>query len=1089
MSFQDKIQNLITDNNTLSKKNDLSYYINDFQDRDIDFLITELEEYQTKNYPYLRNLYTIIIALWEKWKDLNSVLQYLYSQLFENNNLKIGTVEIYTKLYIQLSNDSNIINVKKLYDLQKTKDIITISTIENYSKYFSINEKSQYFIDSFFYNKSDWFRARFLAYKLGYHSDNQKWVLELDRTNFYKFLDKLSENDNLKSFVSHIKNSDYKNDFTQEIIDKWMEFWNYNKMYDFLISIIKYSNSSSWRYYRENVYYNQIQEFLLQLKSKVDFWDISFFQKLFNDINYNKKWFYYFRELEEFFSKILKNKQNIDEFLKVDKVIENNYILAFRIYQLLEVNKNKKLCKYIENIIWDSIKENNERQQLAIDENNKYRDKIKQEDLQEIEENVLSAENKKFVPNFIDDFINKSVLLNDEYFNKYEINNLIKNQLEYFCKWDNLNPWNKDWLKWFKKTENWYNGFSLLFDNDLILNVLKTAKIIGFDLSEYSLRLSYYIPFITWNEELLNELFHFCWLNEIENIFNIYKNYPVIAWFNPRNLIQLYSEKKSIILENNKLNQDILSFLKDWIFEYNNWFYNKEKILRFLQDNWESEQFFLQIFEKYKSDFNHFITESTSTEEYQNFKLAEVANEILIIYWNFDALKWRIEQIKNWLIENREFKNWIQHFSDEINFRDDKFIECFCQIKDNDKNILDLFIQLIKDWFDKYSETTSNYSYYIWRAIQYYFSWLDKISDEKYLIDEISKIISDSEKLDAIVYFKRHVDELEWGLFLERINTLIEKNKTNNYYYDKIISEQDEIVKEHNKYKNLYFQENILIHTEWPTDYQHFKNANKNLLTLWMIKTDYFHYFKSQENTNSVNWSCCETYIYLKKISQIFDKKCVIWIFDNDDLSFLKNEKEVYRKEFNDNWYFSINNLHIISLWIWNWMNHIDKIYNNKSCIELYYDEDFLVWKILTKKFHKDNYNKTILWVNNIYKKWKYFYNIKFDWICVCDKKSSLRIFDSKYDNVTNTTEWWNIQWDIQFISKTEFAKNIGKWIYNKVINIKVWKRFLPVFNKIDEIVWNYSINISKESFNNNIKYHKVTLIQKLFNHLKNFFK
>lgn len=332
MNFQEKIKNLITDNIILSKEDDLDYYIIDFKDSDIDFLITELKEYQTINYPYLRNLYEIITTLWEKWEDLNKILDYLYSQLIGSKNLKIGTVEIYTKLYIKLSNNYSLIEIKKIYDTQKENDLITISSIENYSKYFWINEKSDYFIDAFFYNKSDWFRSRFISYKSPYQSDNQQWVLALDEGNFHKFLAKLSENDNLKDFISNIKNTDYKDNFTQKIIDKWLDFWDYIRMYNFLVSIIKYSSNWHGRYYRDNVYFKQIQEFLLNIKSKINFWEVSFFQQLFNDINYDTKGFYYFREFDEFLSKILSDKSDIKLFLEIDKVKENNYILAFRVY-------------------------------------------------------------------------------------------------------------------------------------------------------------------------------------------------------------------------------------------------------------------------------------------------------------------------------------------------------------------------------------------------------------------------------------------------------------------------------------------------------------------------------------------------------------------------------------------------------------------------------------------------------------------------------------------------------------------------------------------------------------------------------------
>lgn len=1094
MNFQKYINDLEISSEILEPDN-ISTYISAFiENNDKIFLLDKIKEVKN-NIPYLRNIYTIIIWISDEYKDidLSDVQKYLHFELI-NNNLKEWTKIIFTNLLIKISNSNYLKEIIDIYNKQINDNSISIWSIENFTDFFCKYEKWVKFVDCFLYFRKDWIRFWFNDW-IKWLNNRQQWILNLTKDKYIYFLQELWNKKSLKEYVWHLKDDNFENSFTQKIIDKWFNLRLKKELYDFLISLIKYWNEWKNNYYREKVYYKQIQNFFNRYREEYN--EKNFFIKFFDDISYDKKWFYYFRFFEEFISNVVKNENDVSLLLEVDSIKSNDYILAYRIYQNLKELSNITLIEKFEEIIWEKINNIKLRQEEWKRKNDEY---LKKDDNKKYEEiksflEMINRDNKKwFLPILFKYYLENEDLLFSFEADWYNINKIINEQLNYFLTWENLNPWNIDALKWFEKTEWWYNWFTWYFDESLEL-ALKISEKLWKDLSSYKNRLSYYIPFQLW-DETLNKLFDLCWFEEFENIYKVYKEYSYVADFHPQNIITYYEKVRNELSE--ELKKEVLEFLKSWIEKYKS-FYDKEKVLDFLYEFWEKNKYFQGIFNWNKGNINYFNYWSRVNDEYQSFRLALKANEILIKNGDKESIEWRLEQIKWWKTENREYWNWFLP-DDDINLSDDDFINVLKQIKSDNSIVIDLFIDLLKHWFDNYEENYTNYCFYIFKSFNYYLTWLSNISKNPYLVNKIWEILSKIEKTDAIIYFKRYIDEFENWLFLEKINTTYEKNKNSSEYFESIISKQSKEIDLLRGINEKHNKEKVVILTEWPTDYYHLKKAFEELYKNWFIKTNFLTYFKKLENIwdTKIQWSCIQTYSYIEKYSFLHPNKLVIWIFDTDDLSFL-NEKDrdifwlslFIEKNINS----EKNNLFIFWLWYWDKIKHLDeKIYNNKSCIELMYDEDFLEGKILTKKFKDENYNIE-KFVKSLYKfKWNYFSiknNEKKEKL-VYDDKKMFDIYDSKWIIYNKIKEWDDIKSSIvfPFLTKIEFAKNIEEWKYDNELTIDVWKRFLPIFNKIEELINDYNknnINILKDELVYISK--PISLLNKILFSIKKYLK
>lgn len=1054
MDFKQLINRLETDPEILDKDN-ISIYISSFKDNkdNKDFLLSLLID-KKNNIPYLRNIYTIIIWIFNENKeiDLSDIQKYLYEEL-NKDNLKEWTKIIFTNLLIQISNISYLEKIIDVFNKQIEDKSVLIWSIERFTDYFCEFEKWKNFVDSFLYFRNDWIRWWFGDW-LKWLNNRQKWILSLSKDKYIYFLKEIWTKKGLKQFVWHLNDSDYEKTFVQEIINKWFELNLKDELYNFLVSLIKYWNDWWNNHYKEKVYYKQIQDFLNRYRKKYN--EGNFFINFFDDISYDKKWFYYFRFFEEFIANILQNKNDVKFLLDVEAVKDNNYILAYRIYDYLNNNWKNELVAEFESIIWDKIDEIKKIQKDNMSKNNEYLKKHEKEKYDEIKsylESFYKKNGKYFTPIIFKYYLENEELLFSFDSEIYDINKLINNQINYFLKWENLNPWNSEVLKWLQKTETWYNWFTWYFDDSLEL-VLKVSEKIGFDLSPYKGRLLYYIPFQILNENL-DKLLNICWLDEFEKLFRVYKNYPNISSFHPQNIITYYEKVKNKL--DNDLNKEVLEFLREGLFIYKS-FYDKEKVLDFLSEFWESKDYFQYIFDQNKWKINYFNPWNTVDEKYQNFRLALKSNEILIKGWDLESLKWRIEQIKLWKTENREYKNWFLP-EDDINLWDDDFIRVFKEIKNNDNEIINLFIDLLSFVFKEYWENYINYSFYIFKSFNYYLSWLSNLSINTYLILKISEVLSKIDKLDAIIYFKRYIIEFENGLFLSNIEKEILKIENSSYKSkDEEISKKDKKIKEQwkliwellkekekcekeknnlkkelEKYKEreLFFKDIVLI-VEWKTDKNIIEYVYKNVLLKWETPYYIFNAWSSTYIENSIK------------------------IFNNDNY-----KKIIALYDFDNSWYLR-----------WNWTDRIFFDSSINTCLKKKWCNDKIYDLLLPLPLWNEKLKKQVIKDYNIYEEWKEYNSSNIDslhyweyslidlellfyWI---NEKIDDKFFieNENFPNKPITYKWYrkNNTW------KDDFLKNLKKFYRDEKIDLiineaELFKNIIIIINEIEKIVDN----------------------------------
>lgn len=952
MNFKELI-NSLENSQEILEKDDISSYISSFKDNKDNkgFLLSLLWD-KKNNIPYLRNIYTIIIWIFNDNIniDFSDIQDYLYTEL-ENINLKEWTKIIFTNLLIKISYSNYLSKIIIIYNKQIYDNSISIWSIEKFTDFFCKYEKWEKFVDCFLYSRREW--VRFWFYDgIKWLNKQQQWILDLDKDKYIYFLTKLWNEKSLKEYVWHLKDDDYKNSFTQKIIDKWFDLLLKEEIYNFLVFLIKYWNEWKNNYYKEKVYYKQIQDFLNRYRKEFNV--ENFFIKFFDDINYDKNWFYYFRFFEDFITKIIENKNDVELLLKVEALKANDYILAYRIYNYLKELWKDDLSKEFENIIWEKLKIIKKNQEEAKKKNDEYLKKYENEKYEEIKISLewLYRDGKNwFSPIIFKYYLENEELLLSFESDWYDINKIIKEQIKYFLEWSNLNPWNIEALKWLKKTESWYNWFTWYFDESLEL-ILKVTEKLWIDLSLYKDRLVYYIPF-KYGDETLKKLLGICWLDWFKKIFEVYKTYSIIADFHPQNIITYYEKVKNEL--DNDFNKEVLDFLKQWIWKYKS-FYDKEKVLDFLNKFWESNKYFEGIFNANKWDINYFNYLSKVNDKYQNFRLALKANEILIKNWNKESIKWRLEQIKLWKTENREYWNWFLP-DDDINLSDDEFIRIFKHIKNDNQDVINVFIDLLKYWFQEYCEKYSNYSFYIFKSFNYYLIWLNNLSKNLYLIDEISKILSKENKLDSVIYFKRYIDEFDNWLFLSKIETQILKIEKLNYkskddeikiknnriksqwklirqYQEsnnKLDKEKNELQKELFKYKEkeLFFNDIVLI-VEWKTDKKIIEYVYKTVL--WKEITLFIF---NSEWTNNI--------------------ESVIKIFNNDNY-----KKIIALYDFDSPWFLK-----------WNWTNREYYDSSIHTCLKKKCKNDKIYDLLLPLPLWNEKLEKQVIKNYDIYEEWK----------------------------------------------------------------------------------------------------------------------
>lgn len=871
------------------------------------FLVEEfLKNYNINQY-YTRNLYEIIESLIEKnnFYDVNNFCDFLEKQLNSVDTLSSLNRDIFIKIYLKLTKNTQ--NIKKLYDEYISKKYINVSTIEDFTEYFLNNdEETLYFIKSFLYDKEWWFRLHYYYYKSWIKKEAQDKILKFSKENLTLFFDELNKKENIRNLL-HELYEDKENNFIKNLINKAINLNLENKLYDFLISQIKFA----WNfndYYSKNAFFNRNIKLFNLLKNKL----ILNYQQFFKDIYYWEPWYYYYSEFEHFIFQTIETKKNLDEIAKIKELEEKDYFIRNGYFYIKYTINDPEKSKLFEEVFPEQVKAFDEQRQKSIEEGKKYKEENDKEILDEIKENLEKAkdtEKKLFVPKFLEDFINKfDYQLRIE--NETVIHKLVKNQLEYFFTWENLDISTPDTLSKFQKTNTWYNAPSFMHDGTFWV-IFKSAKKVWFNLSKYKNKLAWYYPF-QWNAENAGELKKYFWIEEIKQIIDIYKNYPDIREYQSYNIIYLFQDKykKEWIIFNKfleeikqdiNLKNDLVFLLKELNKNENfNKYYLKESLVLLYELGVEKSYFqSLELTQPPKSYFKDILQPEVRDDEFKKYL---TINEFLIKTWDKDAFLWRLEQLLNWFIDipNYKFENGemrrISDLEDEIDSH--YFIKILWEYKYIDEYIEKKVIELIEKSFKEY-DNFENYCKYIWKAMEYYLRKFNNIDKNFTLTNWISNIIANENDINKIITFYKVLNNLDRN-FITNIELRVEKIKISRYSnYNSIIKEKDERIKKQWKQiddyeKNVkwkdkeinqlkskinfniefsrYTKKNILL-VEWPTDKKIIEYVLFNVLNRNIEEINYF--IQNIGGTNEF-----DKMIKIFSNSEQYDKVICLYDFD-----------------------------------------------------------------------------------------------------------------------------------------------------------------------------------------------------------------
>lgn len=1056
------------------------------------FLVSELENNYNLNIYYAKNLYYIFEKLLNGWKikDVRKLEKFLEDKLSNILNLSEFNISIFINLYLQVSTNND--NVIKLYDKFISEKYINVSSINYFCKYFLKNKLTDYFINSFLYNKEWWIRRVFYSYTWAY-SDLQSWILKLKIADFNNFLEKLSETKNIEQFVEEITYS--KNPkFIDNIISKAKKEQLYNSLYLLLIGQLKFS--SSWKnYYNSTIFWDRNVNLFKYLKSK----NLINYQKFYDDIKFWKERFYYFREFDTFIVNTLESENDVKDFLAINQFKDKEYLIRNIYFYIKDVTKDLILLKFFEKELWDKVNKYNFDREKALEEDKKYQAWIDEEIKTEIQknlDNVLNKNVKYFVPQFLDDYVNKENYLRTFENSEIIIDVLVKEQIDRFFTFLNFNILDEKSLKSFEKTDTWFSSFWFMLDNSFNI-VLKSAKKLWLNLSDYKLRIAWFYPFqdsLTDLDEIINYFDEEC----VKKIVYIYKKYEDIRKYQPINIIYLY-EKLWILFKSKDVKNDLKEVIESLVISELVWKYIWfTRVFNVLKELWESFDYFKKLENKLKVNENYFTDILWKNDVDEKFNEYISLNDILIKFWEKEAFLWRLEQLENWFIKFKETEietSWyarlVWNIESELVFSKE-FIKILKEYGWIDLEIENKIIELIKISFVKYeNEYYESFSTYVWQAIAYYLSWLDETLWYKIsLINRISEILANENDVNKVTSFKRSISDID-DKFLLKIERDTEKVKLYNQLNEK--SKLEEEIKKING-------DNIVILTEWKTDWKHLIRSWYELEKKWIliekwINEKIIEYIERYEDPNSIVWWNENMIWFIKKYSSIYNNKLVIWILDTD-LNDWENQKKL-KKIWEQSWRNSIlkeyNNLYWLFLHTPDFRKN-DNILKNEICIEFFYDDDILdIYKFIRKNKTKEVWD---MWLvleipgnkfihKNLFNNWK----LIIDW-----NDSKLKIFDKNYQELKEPIKKEKI------FTKDDFAEDIIFWFLKKEIwwrknlfyndpSEETWKRFLPIFKSLSEIIneWQGNENLN---INENLKTikEKNTILNKITLFLKSFF-
>ena len=243
-------------------------------------------------------------------------------------------------------------------------------------------------------------------------------------------------------------------------------------------------------------------------------------------------------------------------------------------------------------------------------------------------------------------------------------------------------------------------------------------------------------------------------------------------------------------------------------------------------------------------------------------------------------------------------------------------------------------------------------------------------------------------------------------------------------------------------------EDNILILTEWESDYYYFEKAFFELSKLWLINNNIknFHkYLKKCKNANWLTYSNIQTDSACRYIATFNPEKIIIWIFDTDHLKDTKFSEIIKNKnieQWKKWWWFEteLSNYYIIFI---KTPKHLRKYYQDWISTEILFWEKILRGKIITNRY-RDKYLKNkerkICW-KSIFETSKYYIDFLKHNSPVFDHSSCFKIYNKKTLQEDNAIH--------SFESKTVFWNNIKTLNISKTILLN----FKHVFDYTSEII------------------------------------
>ena len=1016
------------------------------------FLLRELEKYNInddENFISRRNLIKVIGKLNEKWLLVTDIREKIIQKL----KLKIKEIQLWKVTYNQW-----VLEINLFFQLSPSfEDVESI-----FSESLSIDWYDYFLTFSIKINNRKFFQYLLIQY-------NQHYESEVDKNDFKFYLLQSEE------FLDYIL-SDKKTNvcFIKSLVNKPKTIYSFLKWYYIpkqkIISVF-----SNWKNddiqlciwtilkeYCENRNYSFdriLKEDLLWCIIQLENEALDFVNNIFSYMEEH--------QYVSFWTIILKSLLTIntfDLFMKYNRWRRT----VLSLYYSLEDDTGKWEIK---SIFYNSFSK-------IIDENESKNEELRKESLEKLTENEEKIRNdvRELVDNNID-IQNKTKLRyfawnvlylykeHKELFEETQVE-FVKDQIQLYFTSKSTNPWDKKCKVTYPK-ENSFSWPRFISDLQLCLEIAFEGDVV--DLLKYKERIIYLIPYLfnsslspiiklfKENKEIINEKKMLNWLLDVY----LHKQNDGLWYLHPSRLIYLinnwlikisdldasHRKKLSKICENmiisnnlNISNWDKIDFVH---FILNNFLFIDASWLLEFYRNLKVKVWTINYFEDYlngKLEYN----------VWEQFLLFVEVNEALIrIIKNDDAIQWRLSQLmwlKTEIVEDKE--TWIHSISKLESelirwWRDDTFFYSvlidklkYWEYEIEIKNIL----KHIKSLKLKHS-ATKNYlynfvaSYYKLvpnnKKIQVY----SKISDKDFVLLYLwANYWSDADKLKFRIRKEQDSREKQ---YLSRIKKLWDLNEEK----DRRIKNLEETLS-NLEYQYKDFKNNVLIFTEWKSDWKHLVGVAKELKKKNPKSCQVYDFF--------LDHVCCydktmwDTLIYefSSNMASLFPSCNIILILDTDG---------------NINKYSETENFRVVTLprpWKYEVKKYKKYYDENKWCIELLYGENILKDKFIVPRD---------LGYKIVSKYWIEFLEFEFCWENYLIKKNknsnvhdlSSTFYDDKW-NQRNTHEKW-FQENCKIISKSNFADMVYSWqIKFKKSDIIL---FDPLFQEIYKIWSSFSNN------------------------------